>query len=416
MNYVRPPLTDYQREIIDSRARYTVTEGTTKAGKTISHLIWLFEETLRAKGGFNTWWTAPVYSQAEIAYNRLKRIITSPDVFKPNDSRLCLTFANGAKMFFKSAEKPDKLYGEDVVALALDEFTRMREESWFALRSTITATGGKAKFIGNVAGTNNWGYKLARKVESREMGKDWEYFKVTADDAVKAGILPQSEIDDAKNTLPQGVFLELFYGIPNESSSNRFCYSFNEDKHVGKCEVDYSYPIYVSFDFNYNPITCAVIQHYDGCIFVIEAIKLENSNIYSLCEVIKQRYGQGLMIATGDMSGKSHSAMVKDNMNYFKIIKEQLMLPDSQMKIKGVNPKIEQNQVLVNAIFEHYNVCIDPDKAYSLIYDCKFGRIDNEGKLVKTDRSDPTQQLDMLDCWRYSPNKFHGVFVKILKL
>jgi hypothetical protein len=412
-NYKRPWMPDYQKAILDSPSRYTITEGTTKCGKTVSHVIWLYEKALKGKHGHNFWWVAPVYSQAKIAFTRLKKFIKNKDFYEANESELSITLKTGSKLWFKSGEKPDNLYGEDVHAVILDEFTRMREEAWFAVRSTLTATKGDCKFIGNVKGTG-WGYQLARKAETKKL-PDWAYFKVTAADAVKAGILDQKEIDDAEGTLPRGVFLELYYGIPNENSSDKFCYSFNEEKHVGSCQVDFNYPVYLSFDFNYNPICVGVYQHYNNTIFCPEIIKLENSNIYSLCEVIKTKLPNALFIVTGDMSGKSHSALAKDNLTYFKAIKEALNIPDSQMQIKGVNPRLEQNQVLVNAILEHYNIRIDPDKAAPLVFDCKFVRMDNEKKIIKEDRNDPSQQADPLDTFRYYLNKFHASFVKIPK-
>ena len=75
INVNKPHLTDYQKKILFSRARFTITEASTKVGKTHSHIIWLFgkaHEQERADGK-NYWWVAPVYSQAKIAFKRLKR-------------------------------------------------------------------------------------------------------------------------------------------------------------------------------------------------------------------------------------------------------------------------------------------------------------------------------------------------------
>ena len=115
--------------------------------------------------GQNFWWIAPVYPQAKIAYRRLKRAVTQR-LYQSNEAELTITLRNGAVIGFKSAEKPDNLYGEDVYGAVLDEATRMREESWFAIRSTLTATQGKVRIIGNVKGRRNWAYRLARQAES----------------------------------------------------------------------------------------------------------------------------------------------------------------------------------------------------------------------------------------------------------
>src|SRR5579859_6390590 len=71
--YRRPPVYRKQREFLASTARYVVVEASTKTGKTVAMLIWLLEQAMRGKPGWNYWWVAPVYPQAKIAYRRLRR-------------------------------------------------------------------------------------------------------------------------------------------------------------------------------------------------------------------------------------------------------------------------------------------------------------------------------------------------------
>lgn len=226
IKYKRPFLYEYQRQILDSEKRYTVTEASTKVGKTASHIIWLFEQSLRddLKPGCNLWWIAPVFGQSEIAYNRLKNQITDKSYFKTNESKLKLIAPNGVVIQFKSADNPDSLYGDDVYAAVFDEFTRAKEEAWFALRSTLTATNGKCKFIGNVKGKGNWGFKLAQKAKFGE--PDFDYFKITAYDAAREGLLSLDEIESAKRELPDYVFKELYMAEPADNASNPFGYNY----------------------------------------------------------------------------------------------------------------------------------------------------------------------------------------------
>lgn len=201
--------------------RYTVTEASTKVGKSFSHLWWLFEKAHSApKRGANYWWVAPVYNQAEIMFNRLKRVVDQYKVYRINISKLTITCPNGAVIHFKSAEKPDNLYGEDVYAAVFDEFTRAREQAWFALRSTLTATKGQCKLIGNAKGKKNWGYLLGAKARAGEQG--YAYHRVTAWDAVNEGILSREEIDQAMRDLPEHVFKELYLAEPQEDGTNPF--------------------------------------------------------------------------------------------------------------------------------------------------------------------------------------------------
>jgi phage FluMu gp28-like protein len=88
IEYTRPKLYSYQKQILNSQARFTVTEASTKTGKTASHIIWLFEQALQCKQGQNVWWIAPVYSQAEMAFTRMRNQITERSFFKVNETKL----------------------------------------------------------------------------------------------------------------------------------------------------------------------------------------------------------------------------------------------------------------------------------------------------------------------------------------
>jgi len=229
ITYQRPFIYPYQKAILDSLARYTVCEAATKVGKTASHIIWLFEQALQCKEGQSVWWVAPSVTQAKIAYDRMKLQITNKDLFRSNETNRTITLITGGKLEFKTAENPDALYGDDVYAAVFDEFTRAREEAWFALRSTLTSTGAKCKFIGNVKGKKNWGYRLGQRAKAGEVG--YEYFKITAYDAADCGMMTKDgrpfaeEIEEAKRDLPENVFKELYLAEPSEDGSNPFGYA-----------------------------------------------------------------------------------------------------------------------------------------------------------------------------------------------
>src|SRR5215472_6805145 len=102
-------------------ARYSLIEAGTKTGKTIGCLTWLFEKALGGKPGQNFWWVAPVYPQAEIAFRRAKRGLPK-QLIKCNNADLTIELLGRETfMWFKSGEKPDNLYGEDVWAAVMDE-------------------------------------------------------------------------------------------------------------------------------------------------------------------------------------------------------------------------------------------------------------------------------------------------------
>lgn len=219
LQYTRPWMAEYQLRAIFHQERYGIVEATTKSGKTVGCMVWLAEQAMAGKDGQNFWWIAPIYGQAKIAFRRLKRGLPR-EIFSSNETELTITLLNGAVIWFKGAENPDSLYGEDVYAAVIDEGSRTREESWHAVRSTLTATRGPIRIIGNVKGRKNWFYHLARRFESGDPGGHYE--KITAWDAVKAGILDEAEIKDAQRQLPAHVFQELYLAEPSDDGSNPF--------------------------------------------------------------------------------------------------------------------------------------------------------------------------------------------------
>lgn len=407
-----PKIANYEKQLqfINAPTRYTVVEATTKAGKTVGCIVWLYREACSGKDGYNYWWVAPIYAQAKIAYRRMKRYIRPRGLYEANDSEMTIRLANGTVIFFKTADKPDSLYGDDVWGLVIDEASRVKVDAWYACRSVVTATGGKIKIIGNVHGIDNWAYEAAREAEKGR--QDWSYFKITAADAVAAGILPQSEIDDAERTLPRGIFLELYYAIPFVNSSNKFAFAYNPERHVGTTRYNPKYPLYASFDFNRNPICVNLFQHYDDHIYGIETIKMENSNIYALCDNLVNKYPRALWIVNGDATGRASNALVRDNLNYYKVIKQKLNVSNTQLKIPQSNPSIAENQVLVNAILEHFPVTLDSTRCAPLIHDLQFVEMLPDGSIRKGDRTDPKQQADSLDTFRYYLNANFGWFLK----
>ena len=272
IRYRRPPLYAKQVDAIFTPARYAVTEASTKSGKTYGCIVWLLEKALlEGRPNRHYWWTAPSASQALIAYGRMKRAVRHlPGVAFYESAPQRIDLPNGAVVDFRTAEKPDNLYGEDVYAIVLDEATRMRPAVWAAIRTTITATRGQVRIIGNVVGSRNWAYQMARRAEQemRDGNPDWHYAKITAYDAVDAGILDAAEIADAKAANDARIFQELYLAEPAESLSLIYANFTNENIDD---EADYDPgggELYVSYDWGFTDNTHITLwQLADGVLY-----------------------------------------------------------------------------------------------------------------------------------------------------
>lgn len=218
--YSSPILYPKQEIAIFHQRRYGFIEASTKTGKTTGCIVWLLEQALQGSAGNNYWWVAPIFAQAKIAYRRLKRYL--PDGFyTSNETEMTITLKScGSIIWFKGADKPDSLYGEDVYAAVIDEASRVKDEAFNAVRSTLTFTKGPIRCIGNVKGRKNWFYKYCRRAEGG--AENMEYHKLIAYDAVEAGVLSAEEVADAKALLPEAVFKELYLAEPSDDQGNPF--------------------------------------------------------------------------------------------------------------------------------------------------------------------------------------------------
>jgi hypothetical protein len=84
-------------------------------------------------------------------YRRTKRMLGDEAIESTNESDLAFTLVNGAQLWYRSGDRPDLLYGFDSHGLVIDEASRVSEDSWHAAYSTLSATNGRARLIGNVS-------------------------------------------------------------------------------------------------------------------------------------------------------------------------------------------------------------------------------------------------------------------------
>ena len=220
---ILPKMYEAQRAAIMDPARIVVIEAGTKCGKTVGCLLWLIAKAWNdQESGHAYWWVAPVYQQAKMAMDRAKKWLLQADptkkIWASHDSDLWLSMPSGSKIWFRSADDPDNLFGEDVYAVVMDEATRTKDAAFHAIRSTLTATRGPIRIIGNVRGRKNWVHQLGLRADGVEIARH----KLTAWDAVDAGIIAREEVESAKRDLPDHVFRELYLAEPADDGGNPF--------------------------------------------------------------------------------------------------------------------------------------------------------------------------------------------------
>lgn len=398
-----------QKEILSTAKRFNVLKCGRRFGKTSISQELLLDPALDGKP---TAYYCPTYKDLSdywIEFNQ----VTKDIIESKNEQLKQIRLITGGVIDFWSLEDPDSGRGRKYARIIIDECEKALklEQAWKGtIRALLTDYRGDCWFLSTPKFGDTFFKQLYREQDKfPDLWQSWTY--TTYDNP----FMSKDEIDQAKETLDNLYFRCEYLAEDVDMAGMLWAFAFDKDKHIAKEEiqVDLKLPLYLSFDFNRNPITCAVIQWQHGKpINVIEQIKLANSDIYKLCTYIRAKYPRMAYIVTGDATGQNSTALVQDNLNYYRVIKSQLGLGEQQLKIPRVNPKIEENQVLVNSLLANYPINICPIKSKALIYDLQNVKVGADGKIEKGSRERKDQQADSLDCFRYFCNSFMDWYLK----
>ena len=396
-----PILHPKQQHIVQTAKRFNVLRCGRRFGKTALAEDLIIDPAL---DGFPVAYYAPTYKDLADFWQLIKS--TLHEIIRSKDEQLKrIVLETGGIIDMWSLDDPDSGRGRKYKRVVMDECEKAKkmEQAWQGtIRATLTDYKGDAWFLS----TPKFGmtyfkdlYQLAYKEGFTHEWQSWQYS--TYDNPH----IDPAEIDAARRTMNDLYFLCEYMAEDVDLNLNAWAFAFDSDRHTGECEINIQHPIWLSFDFNRNPITCLIIQHYDNRIYVHGCVKLKTSNIYELCDHLKQILPPNeLLMITGDATGKGSNAMVRDNMNYYTVIMNSLNVGMGQVRVPSVNPRLEDNQVLVNSLFSNYGVTIDKKNAEGLIFDLKYVRMLPDGTIDKGDRNDPTKQADSIDCFRYFCN------------
>lgn len=401
-----PRLHKGQQDILDGSKRFNVIKCGRRFGKTILTEELTVQPMLDA--GFVGYWT-PTYKDLYDVWNELKYIL-HPVIESKDESVKQIRLITGGKLDMWSMEDPDNGRGRKYNRAIIDEAekTKNLKQCWEStIRQTLTDYKGDAWLMS----TPKFGMTYFKKLyKNAETQGNWASFKKSTYDNP---FIDPAEIDEAKNQMDDLTFACEYLAEDVDVVDKPFVYTYEPSKHDGTPVYDPNHEVRLSFDFNRDPITAIAVQYIDEEIRILKAYKIRNSNIYELCERILVDFPDALLMVTGDATGKAGSALVKDNINYYTIIKNELRLSSGQLKVPTVNPRIEDNRVVVNSIIQHKKFIVHKEYAKDLIFDLKYVQMDADNKMVK-DRSTEAAKADLLDCLRYYLNVFHAHELKWL--
>lgn len=328
-----------------------------------------------------------------------------------------LTTVWGTYMLMSGLDRFDSLRGIEFDGILIDEWRDVDEEA----REVIVPRARGKRFteediISQVFYATTPPDNPTQLMDMRDNGGEAVLF-VTGSTHINEHNLPKSYIIGLKKIFDERTFNREIMAELSMSTDKPFAYIFKKEKHVsdrhGDELFDPQLPIYLSFDFNVDPQTCLAFQHDKWAeeIRLVAEFRLENADIYEMCDHIKAKYGNYEHVyfyLTGDSTGKSRQGAAKGKKNYYKVIKSKLGIPDERFDTPGKNMAHSDSRVLVNSCLQNFPSIQIGNNCTFTIADLQLVGIDDEFKI---DKSNP-KMGHLLDCFRYYFHTYHFDFIK----
>ena len=282
------PLSDWQKNVDESNARFKVIVAGRRAGKT-----YLAMRELAKYARFpnqQVFYVAPTFRQAkQTVWTPLKNKLRELNwIDQINESELNITLVNGSTIGIRGANKPSGLRGIGLHGLIMDEFSYIKQEAFTeVLRPTLSDTGGSAMFITTPAGKGNWSYDMFQKGQIKD-DKEWQSWQYTTLDG---GRVSEEEIEQARKDLDERTFRQE-YEASFETYAGQIYYAFDTNNNVVpyRDNPDDLKTIYIAADFNISPITASISAKTDFGLHFFDEIQIYSSNTDELVQEIKNRY------------------------------------------------------------------------------------------------------------------------------
>lgn len=397
----------------ENRARHLVLYGGAGSGKSVFAAQKIVLRT-RSEAGHTFLCLRKIRDRvAESIFQEIKDVISSMGIwneFVVNKSNHEFMHINGNRILCKGLDEPEKIKSiKGITGMWVEEATEFKEEDLDQLNLRIR--GQHTNYVQFIYSFNpiDEEHHIKKRFMDRG-GADVAVLHTTYKDN---HYLTQTDIDAIEsyketNLLYYDIYCLGKWGIVDKS--NKFCYAFS-DEHISDVGLDARFPLWLSFDFNKDPMTCIAGQKInDTTAYIERQFKLNQGSTPEMCDIILATFPGWDFIVTGDATGRNRTSLVRGNLNHIKYIQKALNLSQPQVRFRNTNLSHIDSRLLCNMILLNTDMKID-STCKDLIDQMKFAKVDEYGELVK-DREE--NKNDLLDCWRYMVSAWYPRYINRL--
>jgi hypothetical protein len=349
----------------------------------------------------------------------LKKIVKGADVrWKESPNDYFCEFPNGSRIYFTSEnfnqdKDGDKFKGLETNWIVFEQLEELQEKTYTIAISRIgswydTEPAAPAFAFATFNPTFNWVKKKVHDVFSKEAAQPPHYYLQALPDDNPFVTADQRRAWAQMDEQDYERFIKGSWDVKIEGT---FITAF-KNHHIGITRIDKWQPIWLSFDFNVDPMTCTVWQT-DGYSWArcLQEYRVPNSDTYELCRMIVDDWGYDYeMYVTGDASGSNRNPAIRHQLNHYDIIRDELRLGRDAFKVPTFNPAISVSRMFCNAVIKNLDEFVIDDGCKYLIDDIRFVQayLDASGNVaIRKTGINPYANMDnrklghLLDTMRY---------------
>jgi PBSX family phage terminase large subunit len=295
-----------------------------------------------------------------------------------------LTFSNGSEILFRHLQEPNKLKSLNLSFVELEEMSDTPEGTFKMLLSRLRQkikpewreNGFKYRLFGhtNPESSKGWIYKYF--VEQKP-----DNYRLIQAPTTQNKFLEPDFVQSLRDAYDESYYRINVLGEFGDYTSGLVVKGFNSEN-VKELKYLPHQPIYLTWDFNVDPMSLIVAHKTEDKVFFIDEFVLENATTQSTIDAFLERYPnhKADIIINGDASGDNRSTQ-SERSNYVIIrnaLKRHYPHLNLSFDLRGFNPRIKNRIAAFNSMVKSFDgqrkLFVDPkcEKLLYNIYNLKY--------------------------------------------
>lgn len=267
-----------------------------------------------------------------------------------------MVFPNGSEILFRGLDNPEKVKSLNLGFVQVEEISQIDESDFNMLLSRLRQSGiPRYRLFGHTNPQANKGWIYENFVENNQSTDNVHYRRVVSASNENT-FLPEHYVTSMQNQFDEEYYRINVLGQDGDYTAGLVNKSWNFANIDNSIEYDKDKRLYLTCDFNVDPMCWAIAHRYNNEYHFIDELCIENTNIIETAARFADKYGkhEAGIIITGDASGNNRTdAGARPQDTRYKILLSELSnlgVRNVALDVNKANPYIENRVESWNAM------------------------------------------------------------------